>query len=223
MKATRNTGKGGTAGETPRDRLLALSPERQAQLLDPAEAEFAAHGFEAASLNRILAAADMSKGQAYYYVADKADLYRAVVERALGRLVARLDVRFPDPANADEFWAGIAAFLETLTVALQEDRRMAELGRSIYEGPQTQVALAEPMAQIRAEMARLVILGQSVGAVRDDLPQSLLVGVLFAAAREIDRWFAEHWQELSPDEALRLNAEALGLLRAIAAPPPANR
>lgn len=223
MNATRSRGKSGTAGETPRDRLLALSPERQAQLLDPAEAEFAAHGFEAASLNRILAAADMSKGQAYYYVADKADLYRAVVERALGRLVTRLDVRLPDPANADEFWAGIAAFLETLTVALQEDRRMAELGRSIYEGPQTQAALAEPMAQIRAEMARLVILGQSVGAVRDDLPQSLLVGVLFAAAREIDRWFAEHWQELSPDEALHLNAETLGLLRAIAAPPPANR
>lgn len=206
------------ASEGPRARLQALSPERQAQLLDPAEAEFAMHGFERASLNRILAAAGMSKGQAYYYVTNKADLYGAVVERALDRLALRLGIRFPEPENAEAFWTAIADILTRLTLALQADQRMADLGRSLYESAQSQAALGQAMTLIRAQMERLVLLGQSVGAVRNDLPLALLTRILFASAREIDHWFAENWQRLSAEEALRLNAETFGILRAIASP-----
>jgi AcrR family transcriptional regulator len=43
--------------------------------LEAAAKEFVAHGFEAASLNRILDDAGISKGAAYYYFDDKTDLY----------------------------------------------------------------------------------------------------------------------------------------------------
>ncbi|MEZ5267744.1 MAG: helix-turn-helix domain-containing protein [Microthrixaceae bacterium] len=68
-------------------------PSAALRLLDPAEEEFAREGFEAASLNQILASAQMSKGQAYHYIADKADLYAAVMN-ALGRLGAAMDFSF---------------------------------------------------------------------------------------------------------------------------------
>ena len=45
-------------------------------------------------MNRILARAALSKGQAYYYFADKGELYRAVIERAITEL-ARLISRSP--------------------------------------------------------------------------------------------------------------------------------
>jgi AcrR family transcriptional regulator len=118
--------------DSARARLAVLPAERQAQLLDPAEVEFVAHGFEGASLNRILAVAGMSKGQAYYYVADKGDLYRAVIERGLQRLAKAIDGSFPQPATAVEFWQQIAAIFGRLTVTLQKDENLAALARGIY-------------------------------------------------------------------------------------------
>lgn len=204
--------------DDPRSRFAELSPQRRAQLLDPAETEFIAHGFEGASLNRILAAAGMSKGQAYYYVADKADLYRQVIERGLERLAKAMASSFPQPATAEEFWPQVAAIFARMTAVLREDERLAALARGIYEGPGAQIALAEPISRIRAQANRLISIGQSVGAVRSDVPQSLLCDAVFGAAREIDRWFAAHWLSLDHDEACRLNEKAIGMIAAMASP-----
>ena len=201
-----------------RERLEALSPERRSRLLDPAEAEFVAHGFEHASLNRILAAAGMSKGQGYYYFNDKADLYRAVIERGLQRLTEAMSVSFPAPRTADEFWAQIADVFGRMAIVLQRDDVLATLARGIYEGPGAQAALVEPLGRIRKQLDHLILVGQSVGAVRTDLPQSLLAEVLFGAVREIDRWFAVHWPELDEEEALRLNEKTIGMIVAMASP-----
>jgi len=43
------------------------------------------------------------------------------------------------------------------------------------------------MSAIHDGLDRLLQLGQSVGAVRDDVPNSLLEATVFAAAREVDR------------------------------------
>lgn len=204
---------------TPRERLEALSPERQSKLLDPAEAEFVAHGFEHASLNRILVAAGMSKGQGYYYFNDKADLYRAVIERGLRRLTEAMAVNRATPGTADEFWAQVAEVFARIAVVLHRDEALAMLARGIYEGPGAQAALVEPLGRIRKQLDQLILLGQSVGAVRTDLPQSLLAEVLFGVAREIDRWFAAHWPALGEEEALRLNEKTIEMIVAMASPP----
>ena len=207
------------AADQARARLAALSAERQAQLLDPAEAEFVARGFEAASFNRILAAAGMSKGQAYYYVADKADLYRAVIERGLQRLALAMDARMPQPAKAGDFWPQVAAVFAQVSVVLQKDEALAALARGIYQSPGAEAALTEPLGRIRALCDQLVAIGQSAGAVRTDLPQTLLVDTLMGAARAIDRWFAVHWPDLDADEILDLNEKAVAMIAAMAAPP----
>lgn len=201
-----------------RGRLDALAPERRTQLLDPAETEFAAYGFQGASLNRVLEAAGMSKGQAYYYVASKADLYRAVIERALERLTGSLHARYPDAARPDEFWTQIRDFFHRLTAALKKDETLAALARGIYEGPDTQAALSKPLAKIRKHLDQTLAIGRTIGAVRTDVPLSMLRDTLFAAAREIDRWFADHWNELSTEEAMRLNGAAVDLIQSMAAP-----
>lgn len=206
-----------------RRRLEALEPERRAQLLDPAEVAFASAGFEGASLNQILAAAQMSKGQAYYYIADKADLYRAVIDRALKRLADEIDDPFSDPVTADIFWAQIADFFEQLTRVLHRNKRLAALARGIYEGPATQAALAEPIARLHSQLERLVSRGQKVAAVRNDVPRTLIVAALFGVSREIDGWFARHWSELSAVEALRLNDKAIAMIAAMASPPPPGK
>ncbi len=206
--------------DTPRARFDALPAERQAQLLDPAEAEFAAHGFDGASLNKILVAAQMSKGQAYYYITDKADLYRAVIERGLRRIAAAVSGSFAEPGSAIEFWQQFARLLRGITEVLLQDKTLAALARGIYQGTNSQAALTEPLSQIRAHVDKLIVLGQSLGAVRTDLPQSFLADTLFATIREIDRWFAAHWSELDETEAMRLNQKAAEMIAVMAAPAP---
>ncbi|NVK34896.1 MAG: TetR/AcrR family transcriptional regulator [Rhodobacteraceae bacterium] len=204
---------------SPRDRLRALSTEQQSQLLDPAELEFSRHGYSKASLNRILASAGMSKGQAYYYISDKADLYGAVIERALARLVERIGLAWQTPLAAEDFWRQVGVFFDRLAAVFKEDETLAALARGLYEGPTSQGASSGLMRMIRQKLEELLCEGQNAGAIRKDMPRSLIAAALFGAAREIDFWFATHWDELSLSEALELNSKTIGMIRAMAAEP----
>src|ERR1051326_4641663 len=93
----------------PFSRFEKLAPEKREHLFEVAAQEFASRGFEQASLNRILEQAQMGKGSAYYYFADKADLFSAIIEYARKRL--HLDDLTLDLAalTAQTFWSEIAA------------------------------------------------------------------------------------------------------------------
>src|SRR5829696_7359310 len=86
-----------------RQRFQRAPPEKRDALLDAAAKEFAAHGYETASLNRILLAAGLSKGSFYYYFDDKADLAAAVLARESARWIEIVG-SLPLPSTADEFW-----------------------------------------------------------------------------------------------------------------------
>jgi AcrR family transcriptional regulator len=211
------------ADNSPRARLLALSAERQAQLLDPAEQDFADHGFAKASLNRILAAAGMSKGQAYYYIADKGDLYAAVLWRAFTRfshsVQARSGFRLDHLATGTDFWGHTAALFDQISQGLHDDPSLAALARGIYDSAAPAHATAEVLAHLRAQMALWLQRGQSLGSVRDDLPQSLLIGLIFTLGMESDRWFAAQWDQLSATQAQRISRQLVEMARAMLAPP----
>lgn len=209
--------------KSPRTRLLALPAERQAQLLDPAEQDFARHGFAKASLNRILAAAGMSKGQAYYYIADKGDLYGAVLWRAFARfsdkVLARSGFSLVHLGSVADFWNQTAALFDHISQGLQDDPSLAALAGGIYDSAAPPHATAEILAQLRQQMTLWLQCGQRLGAIRDDLPQSLLVGLAFTLGMESDRWFAAHWDQLSPTEAQQISRRVVEMARAMMAPP----
>jgi TetR/AcrR family transcriptional regulator len=56
------------------------------RILDAAEAEFAARGFDGARLGRIAEAASVQQALIHHYFADKAGLYREVIDRALSSI-----------------------------------------------------------------------------------------------------------------------------------------
>src|SRR5215471_10775357 len=92
----------------PRPRFFKLPLTRQEALLEAAAQEFAAHGFEDASLNQILERAGVSKGVAYYYFDDKEDLFLTVVDHYLARLGITNFEQFPETVTADTFWSSLA-------------------------------------------------------------------------------------------------------------------
>ena len=64
----------------PRPRFSKLPVLRQREILERAAQEFAACGYEHASLNHIIDALGLNKGVFYYNFDSKADLFAAVVQ-----------------------------------------------------------------------------------------------------------------------------------------------
>jgi AcrR family transcriptional regulator len=82
-------------------------------LLEAARSLFAADGYNATSLEDVVAAAGVTKGALYHHFASKRDLFRAVFEneeRALARVCHEAYAREKDPWEG--FYAGCTAFLE---------------------------------------------------------------------------------------------------------------
>ena len=203
---------------TPRERFLALPAETRAQWLDPAEAEFCAHGYEAASLNRILATGGLSKGRSYHYFADKGALFRAVLERRLDHM-GRLDTdKILKSQDAALFWEETASLCGGLAGAFQRDASLAALIRVLHRESAAKGAFARPLAVMRDQIAGLVTHGQGIGAVRSDLPASLLADLAFDLLVSIDRWFAGQTEVTGEDEA-ELSRRAFGLFVDAFVPP----
>jgi AcrR family transcriptional regulator len=69
-----------------RSRFDNLARDKQEVLLEAAALEFAAHGYQGASINRIIDQSGMSKGSVYYYFEDKADLFSTTFQRSIERI-----------------------------------------------------------------------------------------------------------------------------------------
>jgi len=67
-----------------------LPPEKQQTILGAALAEFGSHDFAAASLDRIVVAAGISKGGLYEYISTKEDLYLYCMEQSWASLYAHI-------------------------------------------------------------------------------------------------------------------------------------
>ena len=63
-----------------------LSPEKRDAIISASLAEFGAQDFDAASLDRIVASAGISKGGLYQYIASKEDLYIFCMEKTWSSL-----------------------------------------------------------------------------------------------------------------------------------------
>lgn len=175
-----------------RPRFHKLAAEQQDRILRVAAAEFAARGFAEASLNRVIDAAGISKGSFYYYFDDKADLYTHVVRHELTALLERegpFDV--PDATDADGFWAVLTDhYLRSMRV-LQSSPELAALIRGWVAAagvPGLQQAQRELEEAALPWFLRLLRTGQRVGAVRTDLPDELLLAVVFGMGQAMDLW-----------------------------------
>lgn len=76
--------------------FLKLDPDKQRRVLDEARREFAGHGFQGASVNRMVARLGIAKGSIFKYFGSKEGLFGAVFAGAVDRLgdtlrVARTD------------------------------------------------------------------------------------------------------------------------------------
>jgi len=196
----------------PLPRFEKLPEDKRRTILDAAAAEFAEHGFEGASFNRIIEQAGISKGAMYYYFADKADAYGAVLDDVVGRMMAIVS-DIPEPDDAAGFWRYLEEANERANEAFLADPQLAALGRHLYHSVGADPVYRRLMAQSRDWTEEILAKGQSLGAVREDVPLDLLAEAMLGLGAAMDRWFADALEHRPVEELQPLMRKALELAR----------
>ncbi len=204
-----------------RTRFDNLDQTKRQKLMDSAADEFAAKGFEAASLNRILERSGMSKSSLYYYFDDKADLFSTLVERSMAllfRQVGRFDV---EALTKETYWSECEAFYARCLAIADSDAWYVKLGRMFYQlraDPKKGAPTQRTFDLARGWLGTLLARGQALGAVRTDLPASLLIDCAMGMGEALDRWVVENWSTLDDEAKARMPREHIDLFRRLLAP-----
>lgn len=200
----------------PFSRFERLAKEKRERLLDEAAREFAAYGFEQSSLNRILEQANMSKGAAYYYFEDKADLFCTVIQYVSEYLCLSNLEMDSNSFVAGNFWQKVA------------EQRHEPILRSFERpwlfqvfGVITQISPSmierEPLAslaqQSKNRVTRLITRGQELGVIRTDLPNDLLFEWLLALDQASDKWLMSHWEGMDRAAATQISDQTVAAIR----------
>lgn len=176
----------------PRPRFHKLPVEQQQDIMRAALEEFSEHGFNAASLNRIIDAAGISKGSMYYYFDGKEDLYGHVVRVELGRMF-EASGPFPVPTARDPaaFWATLTEYYGRIMGALMASPALAALARgwlAASASPALQQVQREMESAVLPWFERVLTAGQRARAIRKDVPTSLTIAIVFGMGQAMDTW-----------------------------------
>ena len=93
-------------------RIVKPAPARRDELLDVAQRLFGQNGYDATSVNHIIAELGVSKGAFYHYFDSKEDLVEALACRFARETAAQTDALLRDPAQ--DAFSKLTAFLFTM-------------------------------------------------------------------------------------------------------------
>ena len=205
-----------------RPRFANLDLDTRHRILETAAEEFASRGFEGVSLNQLIDRLGMSKGSFYYYFDDKADLFTTVADLAWAIVlpVEQLDL---ETFNADTYWPSLEALMQEARSRIRANPWLVGFTRLMYDPPEiagVRESLAEKFDEARQWQAELIRRGQTLGAVRVDLPVELLQALLVGADEAGDRWFVSNWENLEEKEIERLFQEVFAIFKRMLEAPP---
>lgn len=206
----------------PFSRFARMPEEKRERLLTTAAQEFATYGYEGASLNRILETAQIAKSSAYYYFADKADLFATVAAWSVDRLRLAVPVEAIAELAADTFWT-------TITETHGESLRRAQQQPWLFGAARAALQLtAESLeheslrdlaAHLTAGMNALIEKGQALGLIRTDLPTGLLETWFRAVDGSSDDWLLAHLDQLDEETLRQVAVQTMEAIRRILASP----
>jgi len=212
----------------PFSRFAKVPSEKRERLLTIAAQEFAAHGFEAASFNRILEEAQIGKSSAYYYFEDKADLFCTVVNHCLERLQLAPARETLTSLTAESFWPTIADIHDQPLLHTQQQPWLLGALRAA-ERLTPESLQRESLAQLTRSLTQYMMTGlgmtikrgQELGLIRTDLPDEVLMAWFRAIDGASDDWLLAHLDHLDQDTFTYIATQTSATIRQALAPPTA--
>jgi AcrR family transcriptional regulator len=184
-------------GRMPLARYESIDETLKARILDVSKQEFATHGYEEASYNKIIQKIGISKGSMYYYFENKEDLFITCFldeAHATGSLSSFTSFSLVDDRPA--YWDSIKTlsskqwknvFQHPLLMSLV--RQIASLGTD-HQIVRTLYAECEGLSEY-ADFMTILEHGVHIGAIRDDVP----LNVLIRMSSEYEVWLLQEMQE----------------------------
>ncbi|MFZ5446385.1 MAG: TetR/AcrR family transcriptional regulator [Myxococcota bacterium] len=164
----------------PGKRVERMDEEKKERLLRAAIREFGAHGFELASMNRILDEAGLSKSSFYYFFHDKTDLAAAALLASARASETLLDLR--EPRTAREFWGELRrvslANVASLQTRRDEYECVTRLSGLLSKDPAFAAKVMPHFEPNRRKMMEFLQRGVTLGAMRSDVPLPLLMALI---------------------------------------------
>jgi AcrR family transcriptional regulator len=146
----------------------ALSPEKRAQILQGAATIFAQDGYEGASMSRIAAEANVSKGTLYNHFAGKAQLFAAFIEQTCNAFLEKVFAGTEDDDGLESGLSGIGRRMIEMMISpngamvqrvvAAEASKFPELARVYYDaGPARATGQMAEWLQRQADRGRLSV------------------------------------------------------------------
>ena len=139
------------------------------QILDAAERLFAARGYDATTIKAIGASTGLNPALLYYYFAGKEELYKAVLQRLVGTMVAQ------GGAVLDGTLAPAEAIRRLLTLQAEWLLKQPNLPRLLvrelldHDARHAQEVILQMAAGLFQRLCRVIEQGQKTGDFRDDV------------------------------------------------------
>jgi len=212
-----------------RRRFDRLDSEKKDQIIEAAAEEFGRHGFDAASINKIIERAGISKGAAYYYFNDKSDLYATVLQTAMKRYERSISGETPfgpELLEADTFWDQFVDMGMKGVKFLRDHPWMVRLFRSFFtysESHQKDPAVELIWKASRKQTEQWLQRGRDLGVMRNDISMELFMDLTFGVGLSLDRWLFEHIEDFSDAELEEAVFMMVDLIRRISEPPQERR
>ncbi|SPF68222.1 Homeobox domain-like [Propionibacterium ruminifibrarum] len=151
----------------PHPTFFNLPEEKRSRIEEALKDEFAARTYTQASVDRITAAAGVSKGSFYQYFVDKLDAYTHLVR---GLMSARIDLAGTPPPEATFEEVLTAIVLGSHDFHRRDPRGWAVLARSLSDDAPAILDSDEALSEdIRQWTTTAIAAGQATGELRDDV------------------------------------------------------
>jgi TetR/AcrR family transcriptional regulator len=199
-----------------------LPADKQERVLDAALAEFAEQGYQAASLNRVVAQAGIAKGSLYQYFPNKEGIFNYIFQHAL-QMVRGTLTRVKEETLEENFFVRLEKSLLAGVRFSREHPRIFSLYLKIQfdkNVPFREDFLAAVRRHATEYFASLVRRAQARGELRPGVPQAAVLFLLDAlfdrflqavAVPALDVTLGLHQ---APDEVIHKHIrELVGLLR----------
>jgi AcrR family transcriptional regulator len=159
-------------------RIVKEPEERKTEILNAAEKLFAAKGYEAATVNDILAAVNIAKGTFYYYFKSKEDVLDALIERRISDGVKK----------AEEIAASALPPVKKLLAIIMAQRPQKPVPEDITSvlhekgnAPMHEKALTQTIIRLSPCLGQVVEEGIQAGVFSTPFPKES-IQILLAAA-----------------------------------------
>jgi AcrR family transcriptional regulator len=171
----------------PTETFFNLPAEKRARIVDAALDEFADYPYEAASISRLVARADIAKGSFYQYFESKLDLFEWLLfDEIVRQKIDYIQTHLETEPGADFFRTLESYVYAGLRFALHSPRLSRMTEALWWPSPDPDVRALAKRAQDMGKDAMCQILrsGQEAGQVRHDLDLDLAAMILTVALQQ---------------------------------------